>query len=86
MIRFVTLKRWSMKAKLMEITYGFSFAQFKPISCLISASVTYSSAALKGKRVFSAAFREVQAIEVRIKRTDKNVSNISLLKRTYYTR
>lgn len=86
MIRFVTLKRWSMKTKLMEITYGFSFAQFKPISCLISASVTYSSAALKGKRVFSAAFREVQAIEVRIKRTNKNVSNISLLKRTYYTR
>lgn len=75
-----------MKAKLMEITYGFSFAQFKPISCLISASVTYSSAALKGKRVFSAAFREVQAIEVRIKRTNENVSNISLLKRTYYTR
>ena len=73
-----------MKAKLMEITYGFSFAQFKPISCLISASVTYSSAALKGKRVFSAAFREVQAIEVR--RTNENVSNISLLKRTYYTR
>lgn len=86
MIRFVTLKRWIMKTKLMEITYGFSFAQFKPISCLISASVTYSSAALKGKRVFSAAFREVQAIEVRIKRTNKNVSNISLLKRTYYTR
>lgn len=86
MIRFITLKRWSMKAKLMEITYCFSFAQFKPISCLISASVTYSSAALKGKRVFSAAFREVQAIEVRIKRTNKIVSNISLLKRTYYTR
>ena len=38
-----------MKTKLMEITYGFSFAQFKPISCLISASVTYSSAALKAK-------------------------------------
>lgn len=68
-----------------QITYGFSFAQFKPISCLISASVTYSSAALKGKRVFSAAFREVQATKVRIIRTNKNVS-ISLLKRTYYTR
>ena len=64
-------KRWSMKTKLMEITYGFSFAQFKPISCLISASVTYSSAALKGKRVFSAAFRKSKlskfALKERIK-------------------
>lgn len=86
MIIFVTLKRWSMKTKLMEITYHLAFAQFKQISCLISAWVIYSSIALKSKRVFPAAFCKVLAIAVRIKRTNKTVSNISLLKRSYYTR
>jgi len=75
-----------MKTRLMEITYHLAYAQFKPISCLISASVTYSSASLKAKGFSQPLSAKVQAIEVRIKRTNKNVSNISLLKRTYYTR